>query len=86
MDRWLEERLAVGLCDAPILGVTEGMLERLAHVDDTTPSLGTRDQTELSRTLAAARAEGGHAARQIGVHSMRRCKHKSTLYSATEGT
>ncbi|HHH28345.1 MAG TPA: transcription-repair coupling factor, partial [Polyangiaceae bacterium] len=62
VDRWLAQHLAVGLCNAPIFGGTEGALQNLAAVDDDTPSLGTRDQTELSRTLAAARAEGGHAA------------------------
>lgn len=62
VDRWLGDRTAVGLCNSPVLGGARGVLESLARVDDETPSLGTRDQTELSRTLAAARAEGGHAA------------------------
>jgi transcription-repair coupling factor (superfamily II helicase) len=62
IDAWLGARTTLGLCEAPILGGADGTLELLARVDDDTPSLGTRDQTELSRTLAAARAEGGHAA------------------------
>jgi transcription-repair coupling factor (superfamily II helicase) len=62
VDAWLTTMTRLGLCESPILGGEHGALEALGVVDDDTPSLGARDQTELRRKLAAARAEGGHAA------------------------
>jgi transcription-repair coupling factor (superfamily II helicase) len=63
LDRWLRARTTVALNSAPIIGESNGdLIGELARVEDDTPSLAMHDQSELTRTLAAARKGLGHAA------------------------
>jgi len=62
LDSWLRHTSLVALCQSPVIGDSDNALEILAHVDDSTPTVGTCDQQPLSRKLAAARRAEGHGA------------------------
>ncbi|MBW2528699.1 MAG: transcription-repair coupling factor [Deltaproteobacteria bacterium] len=66
VERWLEGHTTLAVSSSAVTGASAeqelGFIRALGQSDDATPSLATRDQSDLQHAVTSARAAGGHRA------------------------